>query len=77
MPCPACGHALQRRPRHAPERLLSWVWPQRRYRRYACPQHTCGWRGLLPGGPARPAGYVPARTLDAARGAAGPAAPPS
>ena len=43
-PCPLCGEALQRIHRHPLDRLLSIIYPVRRYR---CKRFRCGWEGTL------------------------------
>jgi predicted RNA-binding Zn-ribbon protein involved in translation (DUF1610 family) len=43
-PCPLCGESLQRIHRHPFDRLLSLVYPVRRYR---CKRFRCGWEGTL------------------------------
>ena len=42
--CPLCGEHLQRIHRHPFDRLLSLVYPVRRYR---CKRFRCGWEGTL------------------------------
>jgi predicted RNA-binding Zn-ribbon protein involved in translation (DUF1610 family) len=42
--CPLCGEAVQRIHRHLFDRVLSFVYPVRRYR---CKRFRCGWEGTL------------------------------
>jgi predicted RNA-binding Zn-ribbon protein involved in translation (DUF1610 family) len=42
--CPLCGESVQRIHRHLFDRVLSVVYPVRRYR---CKRFRCGWEGTL------------------------------